>query len=296
MSQRVETTHRSVRSFRSARVRAAVFGSILAVSLTFGGAALAGKGASYASIQNAINSGNPASIVGEIERAEKLPCGSCIDLVRPLIDHENARVRDVAAWWLAKRAIRLQVRDEMFERLAGTDTIRARNAAEVLGRFAHPDALMPLEIAMHEDALGDEARAAAATAIGAIGHPAGKAMLEAALDSESAAVRAAAAAALRNIRGNTDGAALVDVLSDPDDRVVLEAARTLGAVRESLAVEALSAVVEDESRPVFVRRDAAWALGKIGDGAARDVLERVVAEDPDMLVRGAARSALSALR
>ena len=296
MSQRVETTHRTVLSARRLRGRAVAFGALFASALLFGGVAVAGKGASYASIQNAINSGNPSSIVGEVERAEKLPCGSCIDLVRPLIDHENARVRDVAAWWLAKRSIRLQVRDEMFERLAGTDTIRARNAAEVLGRFAHPDALMALEIAMHEDALGDEARVAAATAIGAIGHPAGKAMLEAGLDSESAAVRAAAAAALRNIRGNTEGAALVEVLSDADDRVVQEAVRTLGAVREALAVEALVAVIEDETRPVFVRRDAAWALGKIGDGAARDVLERVVAEDPDMLVRGAARSALAALR
>ncbi|RMG95687.1 MAG: HEAT repeat domain-containing protein, partial [Deltaproteobacteria bacterium] len=270
---------------RTTGFRRSLAGLVLGAAVAFGGqVALAGTGASYASIAQAIASGNPSSIVGEIERAEKLPCGSCIDLVLPLIDHENARVRDVAAWWLAKRAIRTKVRDDMFERLAGTDTIRARNAAEVLGRFAHPDALMALEIAMHEDALGVEARAAAATAIGAIGHPAGKAMLEAALTSEAPEVRAAAAAALRHIRGNTEGLALVEVLDDMDDRVVLEAVRTLGHVRESAAVDALIAVLEDDARPAFVRRDAAWALGKIADGAARDALDRAIREDPSMLV------------
>ncbi len=288
-------THRSHLP-RFGSLRRALLGATIGVGLLAGSVAIAGTGATYATIKQAIASGNPSSIVGELERAEKLPCGSCIDLVLPLIDHENARVRDVAAWWLAKRAIRTKVRDDMFERLSGNDTIRARNAAEVLGRFAHPDALMALEIAMYAENLGVEARAAAATAIGAIGHPAGKDMLEAALDADAPEVRAAAAAALRHIRGNTEGLALVPLLSDPDDRVVLEAARTLGHVREAAAVDALAAVLEDETRPAFVRRDAAWALGKIGDGAARAALERAEVDDPSMLVRGAARAALASLR
>jgi HEAT repeat protein len=257
--------------------------------------ALAGKGASYASIKNAISSGNPDSIVAEIERAEKLPCGSCIDLVKPLIDADDARLRDVAAWWLAKRAIRDQVRDEMFVRLQSGDSESARNAAEVLGRFAHPDALMGLEIAVHDANLSGEARAAAATAIGSIGHYAGKAMLEGALTSEAAPVREAAARALREIRGNVDAALVVDLLSDESDSVALEAARTVGALREQTAVEGLAALVTDQSRDALVRRDAAWALGKIGDGAARDVLRSVSEEDPSMLVRGAARSAHGSL-
>ena len=267
----------------------------LAAAVALPMTASAGKGASYASIKNAINSGNPDSIVAEVERAEKLPCGSCIDLITPLIDEKDSRIRDVAAWWLAKRAIRDQVRDEMFARLQGGDSVSARNAAQVLGRFAHPDALMALEMAMHDGSLDGEARSAAATAIGDIGHYAGKAMLEAGLTSESAAVREASARSLRNIRGNVEAALVVDLIADSEDAVAREAALTAGALREATAVDALAALVTDRSRDVMVRRDAAWALGKIGDGSAREVLRAVSEDDPSMLVRGAARSAANNL-
>ncbi len=286
----------SSRDFRGPLRGALLVGMVAGlVSLAVPASAWATPGASYSSLKNAIASGNPSSIIGELEHAEKLPCGTCIDLVLPLIDSENARVRDAAAWWLSKRAIREQVRDDMFERLQAGDTIRARNAAEVLGRFMHPDALMALEIAVHDSSLGEEARVAAALAIGAIGHPAGKAMLEGAVTSESAAVRAAGARALRNIRGNVEGLALVPLLADPDDDVVREAALTLGTTREEAGVQGLLQVVTDLERPEFVRRDAAWALGKIQDGSARDTLRAVAKDDPSMLVRGAARAASYAL-
>jgi HEAT repeat protein len=256
---------------------------------------IAGKGASYSSLKNAIGSKSPDSIVAEIERAEKLPCGSCIDLVMPLIDHDNGRVRDVAAWWLAKRAVRTQVRDDMFVRLHSGDTIAARNAAEVLGRFLHPDALMALEIAIHDDSLGAEARAAATRAVGVIGHPAGKAILEGALTSSSVEVRRAAAQGLRDIRGNVDALMLVDRLQDSDPEVVEQAVLTIGAVREGAAVDNLVDLVTDPDQPARVRKFAAWALGRAGDRGVRDVLADVAREDADMLVRGAARSAYNSL-
>lgn len=265
---------------------------VMAAALALPSLANAGKGASYQSIKNAITSGSVDAIVGEVERAEKLPCGSCIELVEPLIDHDSARVRDVAAWWLAKRAVRTKVRDEMFVRLQSGDTVSARNAAEVLGRFMHPDALVPLETAIHDGSLGEQARVAATTAIGTIGVPEGKAILEGALTSELGAVRAAAAASLRNIRGNTDAVALVPYLGDGDEAVVHQAALTSGAMREVAAVDALADVVTDPSHDAATRKAAAWALGKIGDPSARDVLDAVVEDDPDMLVRGAARVAL----
>ncbi len=255
--------------------------------------AQAGKGASYLSIRNAIHSGSVDAILAEVERAEKLPCGSCIDLVTPLIDHDDARVRDVAAWWLAKRAIRAKVRDDMFTRLQSGNTVSARNAAEVLGRFMHPDAFLPLETAMHDGSLGEEARAAAATAIGTIGAPGGKEILEGAVTSESPAVRAAAAQALRHIRTNTEAVAVVSLLSDTHEEVVHQAALTVGALQEAVAVPDLMAVVSDPAAyGVSTRKAAAWALGKIGDPSAQSVLADVADNDPDMLVRGAARVAL----
>jgi HEAT repeat protein len=253
--------------------------------------AQAGTGGSYATMKNAINSGNSSAIIAAIERTEKLPCGSCIDLVTPLIDDERKEVRDVAAWWLAKRAIREQVRDQMFERLLSGDTIAARNASEVLGRFAHPDALEALEIAIHDNSLGDEARVAAAEAIASIGHRDGKSVLEAALTSESAAVRAAAADALRGIRGNVEGLALVDALNDESPMVLQAAARSLGTMEEVAAVEPLLDVAADESLPDQVRIDAAWALGQIGDSSVADDLEVIAESASNSLVRSSARVA-----
>lgn len=256
----------------------------------------AGKGASYQSISNAIRSNNRDTVIAEIERAEKLPCGPCIDLVMPLIDHEDAAVRDVAAWWLSKRVIRDKVRDDMFTRLVGTNSVAARNAAEVLGRFMHPDALMPLELAIHDDRLSEDARAAAATAVSTIGDFRGKEVLEAALTSESAVVRESAARGLRGIRGNVEAAVVVELLDDEVEGVVREAVLTVGALRELTAVDSLSKTVRDATLSPAVRRDAAWALGKIGDGRARDVLQTVESSDESMLVRGAARAALNSLR
>jgi len=284
------TTHKTLRS--------SLVATLLGAALLLPTTALAGKGATYTTLKRAIATGNRDSIVAEVERAEKLPCAPCIDLVTPLVDHDHPDVRDVAAWWLAKRAIRTKVRDDMFARLAAGDSTLARNAAELLGRFMHPDALMPLEIAIHDDALDDDARAAAAVAVGTIGDYRGKAILEAALGSESAAVRAAAAKGLRNIRGNVDGLALVEVLGDDDDAVIREAVLTIGAVREVGAVADLGDIVTDATLPVAVRKHAAWALGRIGAGNddARAVLTAVADEDESMLVRGAARAALQSLR
>jgi hypothetical protein len=256
----------------------------------------AGKGATWASINNAIKSGNQSAIISEVERAEKLRCGSCIDLVLPLIDDERYAVRDVAAWWLSKRAVLVPVREDMHQRLIAGDSIKARNAAQVLGRFMHPGALSALEVAIHDDALSDEARVEAAKAIGMIGHIAGKDMLEAALTSESEQVRAAAANELRNIRGNVDGINVVPLLRDDAPEVISAAALTLGTIQESAAVGDLVDVVTDADLPDQVRNDAAWALGQIGDGSAADAL-KAVAEDADSsLVRSSARIAWHKLR
>jgi HEAT repeat protein len=259
-------------------------------------AADAGTGATWASINNAINSGNQSAIISEIERAEKLPCTSCVDLVMPLIDDEREAVRDVAAWWLGKRAVRVQIHDQMVERLLSGDTVSARNAAQVLGRFAHPVALSGLEVAVHDGSLGDAARVEAVKAIGTIGHIAGKEILEAALTSESDAVRAAAANNLREIRGNVDAINLVPLLDDDSSDVVSAAALSLGVIEEQAAVDDLIEVAMDEDLPEQVRKNATWALGNIGDGSASESLKIILQEDSSMLVRSSARIAWHKLR
>ncbi len=256
----------------------------------------AGKGATWASLNNAINSGNQSAIISEIERAEKLPCGSCVDLVMPLIDDDRREVRDVAAWWLSKRNVRVLVREQMLERLLSGDTIKARNAAQVLGRFMHPGALSALEVAIHDDGLGDEARVEAVLAVGMIGHIGGKGLLEAALTSESDDVRAAAAGGLREIRGNVEAINLVPLLDDESPEVISAAALSLGTIEEVAAVEDLIDVIEDGDLPDQVRNDAAWALGEIGEGSAKDALAAVASDDASPIVRASARIAWNKLR
>ncbi len=252
--------------------------------------AVAGVGASYGSLRNAIATNNPDTIMAQLERAEKLPCRACIELVMPLIDDRRIEVRDVAAWWLAKRAIRTELRDAMIGRLISGGTISARNAAEVLGRFMHPDALEALEFALLDEELGDAARVAAATAIATIGHGSGKEILEAGLNARSVAVRVAAATSLRGIRGNSDGLALIPLLGDDDPRVVSAASLSLGALEEWRAVPELIGVADSDGFSARARMNACWALGQIGDTSAMEVLKNISQDDPDTLVRSAART------
>src|SRR4051812_32359423 len=91
--------------------------------------AWAGRGSSPYAVQTAIASGSADAIAAELERAEHLVCTSCETMIRPLLDSENDRVRHVAAWWLARRAVRQDVIAEMVSRLDGGDSVKARNAA-----------------------------------------------------------------------------------------------------------------------------------------------------------------------
>ena len=91
--------------------------------------AQAGRGGSTGRILQATASGSVDAIVAEVERAEKLACLGCIDAVMKLIDHDSAKVRDVAGWWLGKRGVRSEVISLAQARFAGQDPVAARNAA-----------------------------------------------------------------------------------------------------------------------------------------------------------------------
>src|SRR5262245_8378224 len=95
--------------------------------------ALAGRGSSPGAIRSAISSDSVDAISSELERAEHLVCPSCVPMVRPLVDHPDARVRQVAAWWLSRRGLRSALTQEMAARLTQNDSLKARNAADVLG-------------------------------------------------------------------------------------------------------------------------------------------------------------------
>jgi ATP-dependent DNA helicase RecQ len=88
---------------------------------------------------------------------------------------------------------------------------------------------------------------------------------------------------------------LIAALEDTDGNVRRLAASALGKIGDGRAVESLMALLEREAKPQ-VRQYAVKALGKIGDPRARPVLEKIAADktEPDY-AQAAARTALKKL-
>ena len=183
----------------------AIVGS-LGLALVVGRSANAGTGGSASAIQQAIASNSVDSIKAELERAEFLVCAACVDLVTPLVDHPDYRVREVAGWWLARRAIARQVQVAMLNRLSQPDSTAALNAADVLGAFHFVSSIPALGAALSNPLFSGEARAEMAKALGTIGRPAGTQYLTTALADSDPQVRSASLLALRTSRASTTAA------------------------------------------------------------------------------------------
>lgn len=262
--------------------------------------ALAGRGSSPGAIKSAINSGSVDAIQSELERSESLVCPSCVKMVRPLLDHKDRRVRQVAAWWLGRRGLQNDLYDSMNARLTGSDPIAARNAADVLGGLRLRLAIPPLGKLLVDDGRDAEARGAAARALGAIGDPAALPALSQALAASAAPVRAAALESLRGLRNFQEPGLAVPLLADADEEVRVQAIYTLGASRSQVmagsegetAVRGLAAVLTSDPS-ARVRKKAAWALGEIGAPVhlAGPALSQAASRDPDPLVRSLAGAA-----
>lgn len=271
--------------------------AIMACALVMGAApwATAGRGGSNSRIQNAVNSGSSAAIIAEIERAERLVCGGCIDTVMALLDDDRYEVREVAAWWFARRpAQKKEIIERSLAHLAGDDSIKARNAADALGAFEDPAAISALAAAAQRTELSAEARMHAVRALGDIGHGAATPALASAMQDADAGVRLAAVRAWLDIRQQAGAEPVVPLLSDGDVRVRRKAAAVVGSLRDAGARTALEDVLAGDDDPA-ARRNAAWALGRIGDAASRAALEAATS-DPSPLVRVSARAALRNLR
>lgn len=266
-----------------------------AVALALPGVAQAGRGGSPQAIQQAIAANSVDAIQAELERAEHLVCAACVDLVMPLVDHADYRVRKVAAWWLARRAVAGQVQVAMLNRLSQSDSTAARNAADVLGELHNPSSVPALGAALSNPIFSGEARAAMAQALGTIGRPACATPLTAALSDQEPKVRAAALVALRGIPGFRDGSGPAALVGDADPTVRAEAAVTVGNFRYAAGAAALVAALGDPSADV--RKKAAWALGEIHAPAsvAGAALSNAATSDSSAAVRSLAHVAVTKL-
>jgi hypothetical protein len=270
--------------------------TFLGISLAAAGTAVAGTGSSPQAVQRAIASGSIDAIQSELERAERLVCVSCVDMVRPLIDDQNQKIRQVAAWWLARRGVARNIRVEMLNRLAQPDSTLARNAADVLGEFHYVSSIPALAAALSNPVFSSEARAHMAKALGRISRPAVVAPLTGALVGTDGVVKVAAMQALQSIAGLRDGTAVAPLLGDSDVGVRAEAATTLGMFHDANGTAALVNALQNDASPV-VRKRAAWALGEIhaNTTVAGPALQNAAASDASPFVRSLAAAALTRL-
>jgi HEAT repeat protein len=289
---------------KSAILKNTVVSSALLLGLGFASPATAGRGSSPGAIQRAIGSGSVETIEAELERSESLVCHACVNLVLPLVDHEETRVRKVAAWWLSRRGMRPEMSLQMVQRLSQPDSKLARNAADVLGEMRAYKSIKPLGAALNNPIFNDEARAAMARAIGEIGDMEGLAPLSDATKAPEPAVRAAALESLRKLRGYTDMSLAVTLLLDPDQNVRVEAIYSVANARSAAAGAAsapdaaarLTQLVSSDPSEL-VRKKAAWALGEIHASAAiaGPALERASTQDTSPFVKSLAYAALAKL-
>jgi HEAT repeat protein len=268
----------------------------LGLALAAGRSANAGTGGSYSTIQQAISANSVDSIKAELERTEFLVCAACVDLVSPLIDHADVRVRTVAAWWLARRGVARQIQVQMITRLSQPDSTAALNAADVLGEFHYVSSIPALGAAMGNPIFSGAARAEMAKALGTIGRSAGTPYLTTGLSDSDAGVRAASLIALRTIPGFRDGSVAAPLVTDGDVTVRSNAVLTIGMFKYTAGAAALVTALGDSSQTV--RKQAAWALGEIGasSAVAGGALQNAAANDPSPLVRSLATAALTRLQ
>ena len=276
--------------------RLAILGIAGGALLVAAGSAQAGRGSSPQAVLSAISSGSPDAIKSELERSEYLVCAACVDYVLPLIDSSDVTVREAAGWWLVRRGSGRQVYTDMLNRLSQPDSTKARNAADVLGAFARPQAIPALGAALSNPIYTGEARAAMARALGTIRRPAATAPLMAVLGDAEPMVRAASLQALRNVEGFSDGTAGVPLLTDTDENVRIQAIFLVAQFRAQAGAPALVQILGTDAS-ASVRKRAAWALGQMHAPAsiAAAALTQASQGDASPLVRSLARSALVGL-
>jgi len=268
----------------------------VAVALLTASTANAGKGGSAASIKAAVASGSVDSIIAEVERTEGLMCAECIDTVTALTEDNRYPVREVAAWWFAKRPQLAALMTAQMEDDLKLDSVHVRNAADFLGAIKEYKALPQLRTAMANGAgLSTDAKLALVRAAGMMAHVSGNPILEAGMTDADPSVRMAAIDAWRDVLHQNGNIAVVEArLGDSDAQVRAHAATVVGAKHDMTARTTLEQLVVNDADP-YVRRNAAYALGKLGSMDSAPALT-LASGDSSGLVKNVAKAALAALK
>jgi hypothetical protein len=240
----------------------------------------------------------PTEIWRALEHGEKVECLACIPYVSKMLLNDDAKTREISAWWLRRRVFGVFGPGEVYSQMVATindpsaTEKRRAYAADALGEFLSSAGTRHVATASVADPspLVRESAVRALMRLNSVG-PNGE--LAVALSDPDEKVRLAALNASTRVNVFRDVAQIVARLDDPSSAVRTRALEALGALRAGDAVLAMIAKLSPESEAVpSVRAAAAAALGEIGDSSARGAVQAASSGDTDHFVRDAAAVAL----
>lgn len=214
----------------------------------------------------------PGTLILSLQELDRYHPPQAVDLVLPLLGHEDPDVARTAGWLLRRMgsgSAGVSAAGTVLADPAATVETRV-SAAAALGELREAGGISALTAALADDP-EPRVRAASARAIGALHRGTAAGALATALSSDAEpSVRRAAAEALGSVPDAAEDP-LVDGLKDSDPGVRVEAAWSLGRHRFHGALGNLHGALAD--RDCRVGAAAAWALLQIGDPRSRDALQ-----------------------
>ncbi len=214
----------------------------------------------------------PGTLILSMQELDRYHPPQAVDLVLPLLGHEDPEVARTAGWLLRRMgggSAGVSAAAAVLSDPATTKAARV-SAAIALGELREAGGMGALTAAISADS-EPEVRAAAARAAGALHRDGAAGVLATALRSDAEPrVRRAAAEALGCVPDATEGP-LADGLNDGDPGVRVEAAWSLGRHRFRGALGKLHGALAD--RDCRVGAAAAWALLQIRDPQSQDALQ-----------------------
>ncbi len=214
----------------------------------------------------------PGTLIISMEELDVYRPPQAVDLVLPLLGHEDPDVARTAGWLLRRMgsgSAGVSAAGAVLADPAAAVEARA-SAAVALGELREAGGIGALTAALSGDP-EPAVRAAAARGLGALHRETVAPALATSLRSDAEpSVRRAAARALGSVPDATEGP-LVEGLKDDDPGVRVEAAWSLGRRRLRGALGNLHGALADPDCRVGAA--AAWALLQIGDPQSRDALQ-----------------------
>jgi HEAT repeat protein len=243
----------------------------------------------------------PTEIWRALEHGEKVECLACIPIVSKLLLDDDAKTREISAWWLRRRVFGVFGPGEVYSQMVAAindpsaSEKRRAYAADALGEFLSSAGSRHVAQAIVADPspLVRQSAVRALMRLNAVG-PNGE--LAVALSDPDEKVRLEALNASTRVNVFRDVDQIVARLDDPSSRVRTRAAEALGALHAGDAVVAMIAKLSAVNETVpSVRAAVAAALGEIGDPSARAAVQAASTDDADHFVRDAATVALRRL-